>query len=134
MFTRRRIFLGCCALLSAGCKNQAEKMELLPMTIGAWHRTSVEFIPPEEYTENLKRRGIKQARRATYQGTGRITASVYQFGAPAVAFELVQQWRPEPKSIALHQGPFFVILKADQDDNKMLNAFAALLEEVLKTR
>lgn len=104
------------------------------MNIGQWHRTAVEFIPPEEHAENLKQRGIKQARRGTYQGPAGITASVYQFGAPAVAFELVQQWRPVPKSIAFHQGPFFVILASDQDDNKMLNSFAALLEEVLKTR
>jgi len=129
----RRVFLGC-ALIATACTNQADKMEVLPMTIGEWRRTSVEFIPPEEHAENLKQRGIKQARRGIYQGTGRITASVYQFGAPAVAFELVQQWRPVPKSIALHQGPFFVVLTADQDDNKMLNSFAAQLEEVLKTR
>jgi hypothetical protein len=129
----RRVFAAC-ALFGAGCSNEAEQHELLPMTIGEWRRTSVEFIPPEEHDEKLKQRGIKQARRATYQGTGRITASVYQFGAPAVAFEMVQQWRTQPNSIALHQGPYFVILKAEQDDNKMLNAFAALLEAVLKTR
>lgn len=104
------------------------------MTVGGWHRTSVEFIPPEEHSENLKQRGIKQARRGTYDGPARITASVYQFGAPAVAFELVQQWRPVPKSIALHQGPYFVILAGDRDDNKILNTFAAALEEILKTR
>lgn len=130
----RRVFVGS-ALFVTACSNQADKMEVLPMNIGQWHRMSVEFIPPEEFTDNLKQRGIKQARRGIYQGTGgRVTASVYQFGAPAVAFELVQQWRPVPKSIALHQGPYFVVLAADQDDNKMLNAFAAQLEEVLKTR
>lgn len=130
MFPRRALLFSLITMFA--CKNENDRMELLPMTLGEWRRMSVENIPPEEHPADLKQRGIKRSRRGTYQGQGRIVASIYEFGAQAVAFEMVQKFRPEPRKIAFQQGAHFVILEAEQDDSKAMNSFATLLEESLK--
>ncbi|HUQ91488.1 MAG TPA: hypothetical protein VM120_07390 [Bryobacteraceae bacterium] len=124
------------SLLSAlgfvACTNPGDKLEILPMTIGEWRRKAVENIPVEEYPEDLKRLGVKRARRGIYQAANRVTASIYEFAVPAVAFELVQKWRPQPRKIVFDKGAYFVQLESDRDDNASLNMFAAALERGLK--
>ena len=62
-----------------------------------------------------------------------MTASVYEYGGQAVAFEMVQKWRPEPGKMVFHKGAYFVILEGGSpDDNKVRNDCAALLEASLK--
>ncbi|MBL8219213.1 MAG: hypothetical protein JNL62_08280 [Bryobacterales bacterium] len=132
MMTRRLWWI---ALLPLGaCENPNERIEVLPMTLGEWRRVSVENMPPEEHSQELKQRGIKHARRGNYDAKGvRMTASVYEYGGQAVAFEMVQKWRPEPGKMAFHQGAYFVILSGGApEDNKARNDFAALLEASLK--
>lgn len=102
------------------------------MTLGAWKRVAVETIPPEEYHEDLRRLGVKRARRGIYQGDIRLTASVYEFGTPAVAFELVQKWRPQPRKMVFQQGDYFIILESEQDGHASMNSFASALEGFLK--
>jgi len=120
-------------LLAGGCSNPGERQEILPMNLGEWRRTAVEQIPAEEHKEELKRMGIKAARRGMYEKNGqRVTAAVYQFGASAVAFELVQKFRPEPGKIAFHQGNYFVVLESQTSDATVLNSFASILEGTLK--
>jgi hypothetical protein len=132
MITRRLWWIALLPL--AACENPNERIEILPMRLGAWRRTSVENMPPEEHSQELKQRGIKQARRGNYEANGvRLTASVYEYGSQAVAFEMVQKWRPEPGKMAFHQGPYFVILSGGApEDNKVRNEFAAALEASLK--
>lgn len=131
MITRRALLA--LPFLLAGCRNPNEKTEILPMTLGEWRRLSVENIPPEEHTQELKQRGIKQARRGNYEANGvRLTASVYEYGSQSVAFELVQKSRPEPGKMVTHQGPYFILLEGRPEDNKPMNAFAAALEAMLK--
>ncbi len=132
MITRRLWWIALLPL--AACENPNERIEILPMTMGEWRRMSVENMPPEEHTQELKQRGIKQARRGNYEANGvRLTASVYEYGSQAVAFEMVQKWRPEPGKMAFHQGSYFVILSGGApEDNKVRNDFAAVLEASLK--
>ena len=131
MITRRQWWIALLPL--AACENRTEQVEILPMTLGDWRRVSVENMPPEEHSEELKQRGIKRARRGYYEANGvKLTASVYEYGSQAVAFELVQKWRPEPGKMAFHQGPYFVILSGAGDDNKVRNDFAAKLEASLQ--
>lgn len=132
MITRRQWWIALLPL--AACENPNERIEVLPMTLGEWRRVSVENMPPEEHSQELKQRGIKQARRGNYDAKGaRMTASVYEYGSQAVAFEMVQKWRPEPGKMAFHQGAYFVILAGGApEDNKARNDFAALLEASLK--
>lgn len=128
----RRRFLLAAASLLAGCKNPNLVQEILPMTLGEWRRLSVENTPPEEYPAELKQRGIKRARRGTFTGKGRIFVSIYEFAGQAVAFEMVQKWKPEAGKMAFHEGPYFVVLEATEADNKAMNQFATLLESSLK--
>lgn len=116
------------------CKNPYEKAELLPMVLGDFRRVNIENIPAEEVPEEYKRMGLKRARRALYKGTGMMTATVYEMGGQAVAFEMVQKWRPQPKSMVFHEGPFFVLLTAEQDDRAGMNAMAQLIEQVLRKK
>jgi hypothetical protein len=131
MMTRRQWWIALLPL--AACDNRNEQVEILPMTLGEWRRVSVENMPPEEHSEELKQRGIKRARRAYYEANGvKLAASVYEYGSQAVAFELVQKWRPEPRKMAFHQGTYFVVLSGGGDDNKVRNDFAARLEASLQ--
>ncbi|MBI4904829.1 MAG: hypothetical protein HY820_14405 [Acidobacteria bacterium] len=132
-FLSRRGFLcTAAAVTTVSCSNPGEKTELLPMDIGEWHRMAVENIPAEEHPSELKERGIKRTRRGIYQGASKITVSVYEFGAGAVAFEMVQKWRPQPQKMAMHAGPDFVILESTDADAKQMSAFATLIEASLK--
>lgn len=131
MITRRAWWI--LLLPLAACQNPNDRTEVLPMTIGEWRRVSVENMPPEEHSQELKQRGIKQARRGNYEANGvRLMAELYEYGSQAVAFELVQKWRPEPGKMAFHQGPYFVVLSGGGEDNKVRNGFAAALEALLK--
>ncbi|MCZ2150557.1 MAG: hypothetical protein LC126_22640 [Bryobacterales bacterium] len=102
------------------------------MNLGAWKRIAVETIPPEEYHQDLRSLGVKRARRGVYRGPIRLTASLYQFRAPAVAFELVQKWRARPGKLVFQQGDYFVILESGQDDHASMSSFASTLEGFLK--
>ncbi|MBV6430718.1 MAG: hypothetical protein IANPNBLG_00835 [Bryobacteraceae bacterium] len=126
MLSRRSCLVLPLAALS--CSNPADRQEILPMNLGPWKRVAVETIPPEEYQQELRRLGVKRARRGVYQGPIRLTASLYRFGAPAVAFELVQKWRPQRGKLVFQQGDYFVILESEQDDHTSMNSFASVLE------
>ena len=131
MYTRRLLLA---APLLVACKNPAEKAEVLPMSLGEFRRLNIENIPAEEHPEEYKRMGLKNARRAMYQGPARISATVYEMGGQAVAFELVQKWRPQPASISFQQGRFFVVLKSEPEDAKAMSALASSIEGVLKDK
>lgn len=132
MTTRRSLLFAMLSLTA--CKNPYEKSEILPMVLGDFRRVNVENIPAEENPEEYKRSGLKRARRALYKGSSMITAVVYEMGGQAVAFEMVQKWRPEPRKMAFHEGPYFVLLTADQDDRPGMNAMAQQIEQVLKQK
>ncbi len=102
------------------------------MTLGEFRRVAVENVPAEEHPAEIKRRGLKTARRAIYQRSGRYTGTIYEMGAQAVAFELVQQWKPEPGKIVFQEGFYFVVLESEQKDVAGMNALAAAIEGVLK--
>jgi hypothetical protein len=120
------------ALLPA-CSNPNERIELLPMELGEWKRKAVENIPAEEHTEELKRMGIKRSRRAFYDNKGeRVAVSVYQYGASAAAFEMVQKWRSQPGKIVASQGTYFLILESEKASATTLNALASLVEGNLR--
>lgn len=117
----------------AACQNEAERMEVLPMMMGGHRRLNVENVPGEENPEEYKRLGLKRARRAVYQvGNSKITATVYEMGGQAVAFEMVQKWRPEPKKMAFHEGPYFVVLAAEVEDREGMNDLAKQLEQAFR--
>ncbi len=121
------------ALLAPGCSNPNENIEILPMVLGEWRRMAVENIPAEEHSEELKRMGIKRARRAFYdKNSERVTVSVYQYGAGAAAFEMVQKWRPQPGSIVTSKGTYFIILASKTAPATTLNAVASLVEGNLR--
>lgn len=134
MWLRRFGYMMAAMLLSlaGGCFQRGENQELLPMSIGEWRRVAVENIPAEEHSSELKRMGIKRTRRGIYaQGGTKVTASVYEYGAPAVAFELVQKFRPQPGRIAMHKGRYFVVLESAVADATARDRFASQLEGVL---
>ncbi|MBL8216158.1 MAG: hypothetical protein JNK87_35895 [Bryobacterales bacterium] len=121
------------ALLAPGCSNPSENLETLPMILGEWRRTAVENIPAEEHTQELKRMGIKRSRRAFYEKNGeRVDVSIYQYGASAAAFEMVQKWRPQPGSIATSKGTYFIVLSSKTAPATTLNAVASLVEGNLR--
>jgi hypothetical protein len=126
----RRYFLFL-VLAGAGCRGSHQK-DLLPMTLGEFRRIAVENVPAEEHAPDLKKRGLKQARRAIYQRSGRFTVTVNEMGAQAVAFEMVQRWKPESRKIVFHEGPYFVVLESESNDAAGMNALAAALEGSLK--
>lgn len=108
-------------------------MELLPMMAGAHRRLNIENVPAEENPEEYKRLGLKRSRRAVYQaGAAKITATVYEMGGQAVAFEMVQKWRPEPLKMAFHEGSFFVVLVADAENREAMSDLAKQLEQSLR--
>lgn len=130
--SRRAVFALLAGLAGVSCSNPGERTELLPMNLGEWHRMAVENIPAEEHPSELKERGIKRSRRGIYESGAKVTVSIYEFGAGAVAFEMVQKWRPQPGKMAMHEGPHFIILESNGADAKQMAAFATLLENSLK--
>ncbi|MBL8232343.1 MAG: hypothetical protein JNL98_27855 [Bryobacterales bacterium] len=131
MLSRRHILIA--AVLLSSCQNEAQRMELLPMMAGAHRRLNVENVPAEENPEEYKRLGLKRSRRAVYQvGGSKMTATVYEMGGQAVAFEMVQKWRPEPLKMAFHEGPFFVVLVSDAENRDGMSDLAKQLEQSLR--
>lgn len=68
---------------------------------------------------------------ASYEGPGKLDARVYAVSAPAVAFELAQRWRPSADTVFFDHGPFFVVIKWQSADRKLLKEFVADLEKRL---
>jgi hypothetical protein len=131
MLSRRNLLL--IPVFFCACQNEAERREVLPMMLGAHRRINIENVPAEENPEEYKRLGLKRSRRAVYQaGNTRITATVYEMGGQAVAFEMVQKWRPDPLKMAFHEGPYFVVLVADAENREALSELAKHLEQVLR--
>jgi hypothetical protein len=127
----RRLLLS--TLVLPGCFTRTPEAELVPIKLGDWRRVAVENFPNEQVREEIRRMGFKRARRAFYENAGnRIGVMVYEMNAQAVAFELVQKWRPEPQKMAFHQGPFFVVLDSDKPNQGGLAELSALIEQELK--
>jgi hypothetical protein len=115
-------------LLGCGSPDDAEPFRF-PETISSdWTLSSQEEIDPEKTPQGVQDLGLVQAMRATYTGPETLTVVVYQMTTQSGAFELVQQWRPMPGSLALYVGANFIIVESPLLDNATLQMVAEELE------
>ncbi|MBV8728538.1 MAG: hypothetical protein JO336_01890 [Acidobacteriia bacterium] len=110
------------------CRRSANIPDLLPSSVGAWHRTAFDRPSVSDAPDPVPRSAIEQFQSATYEGAGKLEARVYALDAPAVALELTQRWRPSADTVFFNQGRYFVVVKWQDADRKALQAFVADLQ------
>ncbi len=108
------------ALLLAACAKESRGPSLPEQLPGGWTRGVIEGMTAAQPTV-----------RATYSGSGKVTATVTEMAAAGLAFEAVQKWRPEKGKLAFQKDRWFVVLESADLDAAQLNSFAAALEKAL---
>ena len=121
------------AILLAAChKPVALPTDLFPKdAAGGWHLTAVRDLPASESPDPVPRDVIDRIVAASYEGPGKLDARVYALSASAVAFGLAQRWRPSADTVFFDKGPFFVVIRWQSADRKLLQEFVADLEKRL---
>ena len=103
--------------------------DLFTAVVCAWHRTSLNEVPPPSATDSVPPAAIERIRAAPYEGPGKLDARVYQLTSPAVALDVVQRWKPVSGTIFFYSGRFFVLIQWQTADRQSLQQFVATLEK-----
>jgi hypothetical protein len=102
--------------------------EVLPVTVdSAWKLVSSE--PESAIPDVISKLGCKQARRAIYEGPAKLTVAVFEMTSSAGAFEVLQNWRVERRTVPLQKDKYFVLVTGAND--KVLAEFASAFEKAL---
>lgn len=89
---------------------------LLPETVGAWKRVSMEEQP-------------ERVRVYRYEGQSAVTVTTYEFPSGTVAFERFQKWHVEPGTFPFYKGRLLVVPRGA--DAGQLRAFSETLQPLL---
>jgi len=130
--TRRTAAISLAGLLAACQKPVTIPPDLFAReAAGGWKLTALRDLSPSETPDPVPRDAIDRIVAASYEGPGKLEARVYALGAPAVAFDLAQRWRPSADTVFFNRGPFFVVIKWQSADRQLLKDFVADLEKRL---
>ena len=118
----RRCFLSS-AILCASCSQPTKSLaEVLPTQLGTRSRRRVRAISADRYPPLIASLGVSKAASAEYQGEGQVEVQIYEMKVATSAFELIQKW-PQQDSLAIHKGPYFVVAKSSEADQKSVGVF-----------
>jgi hypothetical protein len=121
-------------MLTACHRADAPMPDVFPETSGAWHRTSVRELKPDEAPDPVPKGSIERIRQATYEGPGKLSACVYQMSSSAVALDVVQRWQSAPDTLFFYTDRFFVVVRWDTAERKLLHDFVSAMEKALSAK
>jgi hypothetical protein len=128
--TRRALLAS--APFVAGCgKPRGPRANLLPDTLGAWRRTTLQDVSLPAPSDIIPRGSVKRVQSAGYEGAGQLDVALYELTSPAAALDAVQRWRPAADTVFFYRDEFFVVVKYRNADRKALNAFVRDLDRHL---
>jgi len=126
----RRLALGT-VLGVLGCRR--EPRVLLPAAFDGW---KLEGAEPAEASPEARRLGVRRVVKGRYAGDGKgflFSLTVYEMGAGAAAFELVQKSQARSGYLAFQAGNLFCeIASREAVDARALGKVASALERVLQ--
>ncbi len=120
--TRRYCLLLASAL--AACRSGVPSGPLLPETVDAWRRRDLKDLPPSGAS-------VKRIQRATYEGPGKVEATVYETTSSGASLDMVQRRRPAPDTVFFYRDRYFVEVKWENADRNALSGFVRALEKSL---
>jgi hypothetical protein len=124
-----------CALVLGGCRQRPTPLpDLFTEVVGVWRRTSIGDLPPSQTYGPVPPGSIERIRAATYEGPGKLDARVFQLTSPEVAYDVAQQWRPNPDTVFFYNDRFFVVVQWQTADRKALQEFVRILEKKFPAR
>ena len=104
--------------------------DLFPTTAeGGWRRTAERDVSVSDAPDPVPRTEVDHLRVASYEGSGKLEARVYELDSPAVGVELTQRWRPSSDTVFFNSGRFFVVVKWQEADRNALKQFVRELEQ-----
>ncbi len=127
---KRRDWLWLAAAL-CGCGARSPQPDFLPDELGGWRRTAIRDIPPADAPAAVPRSAVKRIREADYQGSGRLSARVYDLTSDAVALDLAQRWPASADTVAFYAKNRFAVVTWQQADRQALKNFLRELERKL---
>src|SRR3954454_903046 len=103
---------------------------MFPPTLGdGWRLQSTEPIPISAAPEGVQKYEMRRAQTARYEGSGTVSVAAFEMTSPAVAFEIVQKWRPVPDTVVFDKKNYFVIVKWENADRAALTSLVRALEK-----
>ncbi len=118
----------------SGCRSAPRSpREALPASVdGAALREPARDVSIGGAPEDIRKAGLRGAASAVYEGQNRFEVTLYELGAPASAFELMQKWRPAEGRMAFYRERYFGVVQSAGADRASLAAFALSLDRRLK--
>jgi hypothetical protein len=129
--TRRWLPLAAVAMLAACGRSAPAPGTLLPETVSAWKRTTLNQPGVAAAGGLIPAASIRRVIGAAYTGAGSLEVTLYDLASSAAALDAVQRWRPAANAIFFYQGRYFVIVQYHSDDRKALNGFVRDLSQLL---
>ena len=118
------------AIARAACRKRRTPDQLLPETSGAWKRGVVEEIAAAG-NDVIPAAGVRRTLQARYTGGGTVEVTLYELASSAAALDAVQRWRPAADTVFFYRDEFFVVLKFQSADRKLLQALVRDLDRNL---
>mgnify|MGYP001619534892 CR=1 FL=1 len=81
--------------------------------------------------EAMRRFGAIRIHSATYQGQGKIEATVYELRTDAGGLELEQTWKPAADTVVFHHGRYFAVVHWEGADRASVTAFVRELRKLV---
>lgn len=128
----RYFFLIVILLLVSCGAGVEEELRVPELFAPSWELLKAGPLLDGEVPPAIQAAGLRRAVKAVYGPGQRLEVTVFEMGGQSSAFELAQQWRPEPGKLALFAGEMFVVLHAPEMDHAALGEVADALEEALK--
>jgi hypothetical protein len=124
--------LAACAEIACGEKAQLPR-DLFPPSAGpGWNLVETRDLGASETPDPVPRNSVEQVRAATYKsGDAEIQARVYLLSSADVGAALGARWRPSADTVFFDHGPYFVVVKWQAADRKVLQTFVAELQRRL---
>ena len=131
----RRYFLGLSGALAACVRKPESAGPLLPETVAqVWQRKNLRELPGSSAPDPVPPGGAKRVLQAEYGGPGSLQADVYDLSSSALALDMAQRWRPAADTVFFYRDNYFVVVKWQQADRKLLNAFVRELDQAFAAR
>jgi hypothetical protein len=121
-------------LAFGACEKRMElPPDLFPQRVGGgWSLVEVRDLGPSDSPDPVPRNSVERIRAATYKaGDAEIQARVYLLSSAEVGSALATRWRPSADTVFFDHGPYFVVVKWQAADRKVLQEFVSDLQRRL---
>jgi hypothetical protein len=127
----RAIAGGALLCLLAACGGQPAPPPGFPSASEGWTLASSSDLPVDGEPENVRKLGLKRARRAVYQGPVALTLTLYEMNSEPASLELIQTWRAVPDTFVIRRDRHFAIAHSPGAPRDKLQAFLAAFDKRL---